>query len=135
MATINTTGDMSEAVDDFAALGVSTKEELVALFSRNFYFGCEADDPVTAWAFDPRMGFRLNAVFSSDISHFDVPDITEVLPEAYELVEHELIDERDFRDFAFANTVRLHGGANPDFFKGTRVERQTAELLGTAVPA
>jgi len=28
---------------------------------------------------------RLNAIFSSDIGHMDVPDMTEVLPEAYEL--------------------------------------------------
>jgi predicted TIM-barrel fold metal-dependent hydrolase len=132
MASINTTGDMSEAIDDFAALGISSAEELIALFTRNFYFGCEADDPVTAWAFDSRMGARLNALFSSDISHFDVPDIDEVVPEAYELVEHELIDEGDFRDFTFTHAVRLHGGSNPDFFKGTRVERQAQELLAAA---
>jgi predicted TIM-barrel fold metal-dependent hydrolase len=129
MASINTTGTMDEAVDDFAALDVHSKEELIALFTRSFFFGCEADDPLTAWAFDRRMGARLNAVFSSDISHFDVPDITAVVPEAYELVEHGLIDEADFRDFTFANAVRLHGGANPDFFKGTTVERQAAEVL------
>ena len=40
------------------------------------------------------MGARLNALFSSDIGHFDVPDMTEVVPEAYELVEHGLLDRR-----------------------------------------
>jgi hypothetical protein len=75
------------------------------------------------------MGARLNAIFSSDIGHFDVPDMTEVVPEAYELVEHELITEADFRDFMFANAVRFWGEVNPDFFKGTAVEKQAAEVL------
>ena len=96
------------------------------------YFGCEADDPVNAWAFNRRsnpMGSRLNALFSSDIGHFDVPDMTEVVPEAYELVEHGLINEDDFRDFMFTNAVRFWGEVNPDFFKGTVVEKQAAEVL------
>ena len=76
----------------------------------------------------------LNAFFSSDIGHFDVPDMTEVVPEAYELVEHGLLDEDDFRDFMFANAVRFWGEVNPDFFKGTVVERQAAEVLAKVTP-
>jgi len=34
---------------------------------------------------------RLNAIFSSDIGHWDVPDITEVTEEAHELVDKGLI--------------------------------------------
>jgi hypothetical protein len=78
------------------------------------------------------MHARLNAFFSSDIGHFDVPDMTEVVPEAYELVEHGLLDENDFRDFVFENAVRLWGQLNPDFFKGTVVEKQAAEVLARA---
>jgi hypothetical protein len=52
-----------------------------------------------------------------------------VVPEAYELVEHGLLDENDFRDFVFENAVRLWGQLNPDFFKGTVVEKQAAEVL------
>ena len=33
-------------------------------------------------------------MFGSDISHWDVPDMTEVLEEAYEMVEHELDHRR-----------------------------------------
>jgi predicted TIM-barrel fold metal-dependent hydrolase len=77
----------------------------------------------------PAVGSRLNALFSSDIGHFDVPDMTEVVPEAYELVEHGLLTEDDFRDFMFANAVRFWGEVNPDFFKGTVVEKQAADLL------
>jgi hypothetical protein len=52
-----------------------------------------------------------------------------VLPEAYELVEDGLITADDFRDFTFANAVRLWGMQNPDFFRGTVVARQAAEVL------
>ncbi len=73
---------------------------------------------------------------SSDISHFDVTDMTEVLEEAWELVEHELIDEEAFRELTFTNPVALHGLMNPEFFKGTVVEgaaeRELARLKGAA---
>jgi hypothetical protein len=42
----------------------------------------------------------------------------------------DVIDQVQLRgDFTFANAVRLHGGMNPDFFTGTVVEKQAAELL------
>jgi len=104
-----------------------------------FYFGCEADDPSNVWAFNTRanpLGARLNAIFSSDIGHFDVPDMTEVVPEAYEMVEDGLASAADFRDFTFANVVRLFGRQNPRFFAGTRVAAAAeAELREAAAPA
>jgi len=96
------------------------------------YFGCEADDPINAWVFNRStlpMGSRLNALFSSDIGHVDVPDMSEVVPEAYELAGHGLLTEDDFRDFMFENAVRFCGEVNPDFFKGTIVDEQAAEVL------
>jgi hypothetical protein len=81
------------------------------------------------------MGARLNAIFSSDIGHFDVPEMTDVVPEAYELVEHELIDQHDFRDFMFANAVRFWGEVNPGFFKGTVVEKAAAQVLARPAAA
>ena len=45
------------------------------------------------------------------------------------LLEDGLIDETDFRKFAFSNSVQLYGGPNPHFFDGTRVEADAnAEL-------
>ena len=85
------------------------------------YFGCEADDPINAWAFNRRanpLRARLNALFSSDIGHFDVPDMTEVVPEAYELVEHGLLTDDDFRDFIFTNAVRFWGRGEPGLLQG-----------------
>jgi len=58
----------------------------------------------------------------SDIGHWDVTDMTEVLEEAYELVEDELITPENLRAFLFENVVGLHAENNPDFFKGTRCE-------------
>jgi hypothetical protein len=40
-----------------------------------------------------------------------------------------LIDDEDFRDFTFSNMVQLHGGVNPDFFKGTTVEDAATKEL------
>jgi hypothetical protein len=57
-------------------------------------------------------------MFASDIGHWDVPDVTEVLPEAWEAVEHGHLGADDFAAFAFTNAVRLWG---PSFFAGTAV--------------
>ncbi len=121
-----------ETIDEWAACKIERPQDVHDLFVPNFYFGCEADDPMNAWAFDARVnpfGARLRAMFGSDISHWDVPDMTEVLPEAYELVERGLITGEDFEDFAFANAVRFYGTVNPGFFKGTRVEAEAVKVL------
>jgi predicted TIM-barrel fold metal-dependent hydrolase len=122
----------SSMLDEFAACGMERPEDVRDVFMRNFYFGCEADDPMNAWAFNARVNpyaARLNAIFSSDIGHWDVPDMTEVTAEAYELVEHGLITEDDFRHFVFANPARLWASMNPDFFKGTAVGCEVQQLL------
>jgi predicted TIM-barrel fold metal-dependent hydrolase len=116
-------------LDDFAAAQVNSKQEVEDAFARNFYFGCEADDPMTALAFDERLGPRLKPVFGSDISHYDVTDMTTVLHESWEQVENGLIDEQAFREFTFENAVSLHAGMNPDFFRGTVVQKAVEEEL------
>jgi hypothetical protein len=80
--------------------------------------------------FNP-FGAKINAIYSSDIGHFDVPDMRMVLPEAYELVEHGFITKDDFRDFTFENAVRLWGTVNPRFFDGTRVAKEAKAVLGS----
>ncbi len=120
-------------LDDYSACEIKSREDIRELFVNRFYFGCEADDPMNALAFNQKLnpgGARLNALFGSDIGHFDVADMAHVVPEAYELVEDGLLSEGDFRDFTFANPVRFWGEANPEFFKGTVVEAATAEVLG-----
>src|SRR6267142_2405757 len=125
------TGGVAD-LDDYSRCGIQTRKDLLDRFAPRFYFGCEADDPTNAWAFNRKMspmGARLNTLFSSDIGHFDVPDMAGVVPEAYEMVEHGLITDDDFRDFMFENAVRFWGEVNPDFFKGTVVEKAAAEVL------
>ena len=128
------TGNIPD-LDDFAACRITRKEDWRELYVKPFYFGCEADDRSNAWAFDTRVnpfGARLNAIFGSDIGHFDVPDMMDVLPEAWELVDDGLITTDDFRDFTFANAIRLWGTMNPKFFDGTAVEKAAAEVLSAA---
>jgi hypothetical protein len=69
------------------------------------------------------LGPPLKAMFGSDISHFDVIDMTECVEEAWEMVEDGWITEPDFRSFTFENVIDMHAGTNPDFFKGTVVEK------------
>jgi predicted TIM-barrel fold metal-dependent hydrolase len=128
--TQNLTGNRDE-LDDFAACKIARKEDWVELYAKPFYFGCEADDRMNAAAFgrgNP-FGARLNAIFSSDIGHFDVIDFRDPVPDAYQLVEKELITLADFRDFTFANTVRLWGTQNPRFFEGTVVAKEAGAVL------
>jgi hypothetical protein len=120
--------------DDFDRVDISDRAALETLFRRNFFFGCEADDPMTAVAFDPRLGMKLKPILGSDIAHFDVADAGEVVAEAYELVEHGLITPGNFRDFVFRNPVRLFAGMNRDFFAGTILESDVQREL-TAVSA
>jgi len=84
---------------------------------------------MAAWASDTHVSHRLRPIFSSDVGHFDVVDMTEVLEEAYEMVEHGLITEAELREFVFSNPARLHTTMNPDFFKGTVVEAAVAKEL------
>ena len=90
---------------------------------------------VTAFGKANPFGARINAIFSSDIGHFDVPDMLSPVPEAYELVEDELITSDDFRDFTFTNAVRLWGQQNPRFFEGTVVAKEAAAVLNAAPDA
>ena len=118
--------------DEWAKSGVTSDKDFESIFSKHFYFGCEADDRAVAGAFNAKanpFNARLNALFSSDVGHWDVPDIGGVLAEAYELVDDDLIDEADFRDFVFTNTARLHTKNRPDFFEGTVVEDAVSDFL------
>ncbi len=119
-------------IDDWWRCGIEKAEDIKNLFVPNFYFGCEADDPLNASAFNTTInpfGAKLQAVFSSDIGHWDVPDMTEVTEEAYEMVEDGKITEDNFRDFVFVNPARMWTDMNPNFFKGTVVEKQVGTLL------
>src|SRR6185437_310531 len=97
-------------IDEFSRAVIESPEDIRDLFVPNFFFGCEADDPMNALAFDSRLvplKSRLQVVLGSDIGHWDVPDMNEVMHEVYEPVEEGLINARDFRDLVCDNAVRL----------------------------
>jgi predicted TIM-barrel fold metal-dependent hydrolase len=122
--------------DDFAGSLVTSEEDIIDVFKHQLFFGCEADDPMNALAFDRRLlpaGTRLNAMFASDIGHWDVRDLRDVLPEAWELVENGALTEDDFADFTCRNVVRMLTATNPSFFEDTVVAdaaRQLAPVSG-----
>ena len=120
-------------LDEWAACDITSAHDIKDLFVEPFYFGCEADDPLTSMAFNTAVspfGAELNAMMGSDISHWDVPDMAEVLEEAWEMVEHGWIDEEAFTKFTFTNPVRFYTSTNPTFFKGTVVEGAVDGFLG-----
>jgi predicted TIM-barrel fold metal-dependent hydrolase len=119
-------------LDEWSACGIEKVLDIRDRFIPRFYFGCEADDPAVPWAFSRKtnpMGVQLRAMFSSDMGHWDVPDMTKILAEAHERVDDGLIDDDDFEDFVFTNPVRFYTSVNPDFFAGTRVEAQAAAIV------
>jgi predicted TIM-barrel fold metal-dependent hydrolase len=118
-----------QEIDEFSRTGIERVEEFLDLFVPRFYFGCEADDPLVAWAFAEKVNplrARFRPIFGSDISHWDVPDMTEPVEEAYEMVERGVIGVEEFRELMFLNPLRLHAGANPGFFDGTVVAAAAA---------
>jgi hypothetical protein len=127
-------------VDDFAQSGVQSAEEIGDAFSRNFYWGCEGDDPLVGLAYDRRvnpLGAQLRAVMGSDLGHWDVPSFTLPLVEAYELVEHGILTAEQFEEFVCINAVRFYASVGTSFFAGTAVEGEVAEIqsnLGSGLP-
>lgn len=120
-----------ESLDEWAESGITSADDIVGMFRDRFYFGCEADDPMNALAYQQHLvpaGVRLRAIFASDIGHWDVPDFTGVLPEAFELVDDGLLDLDDFRAFVFEDPVRLFTAGNPEFFADTVVADAAAAV-------
>ena len=123
---------MTHPRDDFAAVGLTSVEDIRDRFCTNFFWGCEADDPLVGLAFDSRvtpLGARIPAFFASDLGHWDVPDFDEPLEEAYELVERQILDEAQLREFVFTNPLRFYSSLDPEFFSGTTVEAAAAAEL------
>ena len=118
--------------DEWAQTGVREEHDFARIFT-NFYFGCEADDPSVYRALDARgnpMRARLQPIFSSDIGHWDVPDISEVLLESHRLVDKGILTDTDYRDFVFTYPAQLHLKANPDFFANTAITSSVTQLKG-----
>jgi predicted TIM-barrel fold metal-dependent hydrolase len=117
-----------EVLDDFAATGAATPEQFRDLFVEHFYAGCEADDFTAGFAFSSLpAGAQLRTTFGSDIGHWDVSDALDCLPEAYELVEHDILTPEQLKSFLFSNAYEFYTSNNPDFFVGTVLERCSSD--------
>jgi predicted TIM-barrel fold metal-dependent hydrolase len=117
------------ALDDFALAGIEKVEDIRDRFVPNFYFGSEADDPTVAHAFNTKvnpLGVKINAFWGSDSGHWDVPDLTHVLSDTWELVERGALSEANFKDLVFTHPYNFFAGKNPGFFRGTAVEQVLA---------
>ncbi|MGH7986784.1 MAG: amidohydrolase family protein [Candidatus Binataceae bacterium] len=122
-------GEDPALLDEWAPSGIQSAEDLRDVFTHQFYFGCEGDDPLNALAFAGKgspFGARLYALYGSDLGHWDVPEMAEAAEEAYELVEDGIIGEHDLREMVFTNAVEFWTAGNPDFFKKTAVESAVA---------
>ncbi len=119
-------------IDDFALAGVESPEDIKTQWVDNFYFGSESDDRTVAAAFNRKLnpvGAQINAIWSSDIGHWDVPDLTEPLAESWDLVEQGVITAANFKSWVFENPYRFYTEANPRFFEGTAVETKLKSII------
>jgi hypothetical protein len=113
-------------IDEFAESGIGGPDDISRIFREQLFFGCEADDPLNAVAFSDELfpdGAQLNAFFGSDIGHWDVPDMRDVVPEAWAQVAEGHMTTTAFRRFTFDNVHRMLTDTNPGFFAGTAIER------------
>jgi hypothetical protein len=123
---------MRRVRDDFADAKISAVEDIREQFCTSFAWGCEADDPLVGVAFDRRinpLGAVVPAFFASDLGHWDVPEFDEPLEEAFELVEHGILDADQLHDFLFRNPVRFYAGVDPQFFAGTVIEQAARDAV------
>jgi predicted TIM-barrel fold metal-dependent hydrolase len=116
-------GSTPDELDEFVHLAAKSPADIVDRFAPSFYFGCEADDRgvTAAFARSNPCGAELGVVFSSDIGHWDVPDMAGVVAESYELVEDGHLTEEQWRRFTYDNPLELFTRVNPSFFDGTSV--------------
>lgn len=115
---------IGDELDDFLAAGIESVEDIRERWAKPFYFGSEADDRTVAAAFNTKvnpLNTPINAIWSSDIGHWDVPDLTEPLAESWDLVEQGVISAANFRSLVFENPYRFYTEANPEFFANTDI--------------
>jgi predicted TIM-barrel fold metal-dependent hydrolase len=111
--------------DEWAPSGITGPYDIREIFSNQFYFGCEGDDPLNTLAAagdSEAFGPRLRTLYGSDLGHWDVPDMSEAAEEAYELVEQGQLAPEAFRAMVFDNAIEFWSCGNRDFFKDTAVE-------------
>ncbi|HUP73259.1 MAG TPA: hypothetical protein VM282_09435 [Acidimicrobiales bacterium] len=116
-------GRKADDIDEFAAMQVTCERDIIELAVPRMWFGCEADDRTVMSAFAEHNGLQtdLHVMLGSDISHFDTPDMDQVVPSARRLVDKGLLTGSQLRALLCDNAARLFTHADHDFFAGTAV--------------
>ena len=113
-----------DLLDEFAAVGIEQAEDIRELFVGAVLLRVRGRRPADGRPRSTRRPTRsargFNAMFGSDISHWDVPEMADVLGEAYEMVEHDLFTDADLRDFVFTNPVRFYTRRQPRLLRRHR---------------
>ena len=123
-------GRKPDDIDEFSAMHVQSESDIIELVAPRMWFGCEPDDRTVAAAFAEHngLGTDFNVMLGSDISHFDTPEMDQVVPSACRLVEKGLLSEAQLKALLCDNAARLFTHADRDFFAGTTVADYTATL-------
>jgi hypothetical protein len=126
----------SALFDEFAKPRITRAEDVRDLFVTNFWFRSSTRDPflrtAVAESTDP-LGAPLNVMLGSGAGSWQVPDVSAFLVEAHAAMESGRLTAREFHQTAFANAARFYTDTNPQFFRGTVIERDVDELLRTDV--
>ena len=121
-----------DTLDEFAACGIERAEDIRDVFTRQFHFGCEADDPLTALAFDAERNplARGSRPCSRPTSATGTcPTCARCCPRrgsSWRTVTRP----RRLPRLTFENPVSLWAEMNPKFFDGTTVADAVARELG-----
>ena len=89
-------------VNEFARMGGPA--ELKAMFADNFFFGAEAEDRTTAFAFDNPLGFDFARRWGPTSAIGTSPVMADVMTEAYELVTDGVLTESQFKSFVYSQS-------------------------------
>jgi hypothetical protein len=136
LATLNQPVPEGDLVDEFAPSGIDGPDAIARIFRDQFFAGCEADDPLTCLAFDPRLGSGVGVLLGSDLGHWDAPDAAALLGEVWDQVEQGLLTEAQVRRLTFDDPVRAWAGPGLGPFAGTALAgelRQRAAAPGQPI--
>jgi predicted TIM-barrel fold metal-dependent hydrolase len=129
--------DLAAQGDEYALAGIEQLSDFESGFVDNFFFGCLGEATFDHLAFEEAnfpSSSKLKAVYGTDMGHYNPTPMDEMLGSAHEAVDQERISPDDFRAMTFANPVELFAGTNPDFFRGTAIEKEVQEELQDQMP-
>ncbi len=112
-----------DVIDEFAESALDGPDAIHRVFRDQFFASCEADDPLIFLAFDDRLaaGAHIGVLLGSDLGHWDAPDATQFLTEAWEQVERGLLTPEQLRAVTFDDPLRALAGSGLGPFRGTAV--------------